>query len=109
MRPQLWHIIVLLVVILLVFGASRLPDIARNLGKSAKVLKEEIKDLRDDEPVPPAQQPPVQQGYQAPNPTAGYGDQAGPYSPGGTTPPGVTSPTPPPSTTPEWPPGTSQR
>lgn len=48
MRLQAWHAIVLLVVILLVFGASRLPDITRNVGKSMKIFKEEVKDLRDD-------------------------------------------------------------
>lgn len=57
MRIQLWHILVLLLVVMLLFGANRLPDIARNLGKSAKVLKEEIKDLREDDdkdkPAPP--------------------------------------------------------
>jgi sec-independent protein translocase protein TatA len=48
MRPQAWHIILLLVVILLVFGASKLPDITRNVGRSMKIFKEEVKDLRDD-------------------------------------------------------------
>lgn len=48
MRPQAWQLIVLLVVILLVFGASRLPDITRNVGKSLKIFKQEVKELRDD-------------------------------------------------------------
>ncbi|GAB2982125.1 MAG TPA: twin-arginine translocase TatA/TatE family subunit [Actinotalea caeni] len=48
MRPQAWHLIVLLVVILLVFGASKLPDITRNVGRSMKIFKEEVRDLRDD-------------------------------------------------------------
>ncbi|GAB2624630.1 Sec-independent protein translocase subunit TatA [Pseudactinotalea suaedae] len=48
MRLQAWHAIVLLVVILLVFGASRLPDITRNVGRSMKIFKEEVRDLRDD-------------------------------------------------------------
>ena len=42
------HIVVLLVLILLVFGANRLPDIARSVGQSMKVFKKEVKDLRDD-------------------------------------------------------------
>lgn len=45
---QPWHIAVLLVVLLVVFGASKLPDLARNLGKSAKILKQEIRELSDD-------------------------------------------------------------
>lgn len=48
MKPQAWHLIVLLVVILIVFGASKLPDITRNVGKSMKIFKEEVKDLRED-------------------------------------------------------------
>lgn len=48
MRIQGWHIIVLLVVILLLFGANRLPDLARSVGQSLKIFKNEVKDLRDD-------------------------------------------------------------
>jgi sec-independent protein translocase protein TatA len=43
-----WHIIVLLVVILLLFGAKRLPDLARSVGQSLKIFKSEVKDLTDD-------------------------------------------------------------
>ncbi|EPD30479.1 twin-arginine translocase TatA/TatE family subunit [Gleimia europaea] len=43
------HIIVLLIILIIVFGASKLPDIAKNLGKSAKVLKKEMKELTEDE------------------------------------------------------------
>lgn len=49
MRPEPIHIIILLVVILLVFGAPKLPMIAKNVGKSLKIFKSEIKDLRDDD------------------------------------------------------------
>jgi len=42
-----WHILVLLVVILLLFGAPKLPEFARNLGKSLNILKEETQNLRD--------------------------------------------------------------
>lgn len=47
MRPV--HILILLLVLIIVFGASKLPDIARNIGKSAKVLKSELSDLSEDE------------------------------------------------------------
>ncbi|MDO5034073.1 MAG: twin-arginine translocase TatA/TatE family subunit [Actinomycetaceae bacterium] len=42
------HIIVLLIILILVFGASKLPEIAKNIGKSAKVLKKEMKELTED-------------------------------------------------------------
>lgn len=44
-----WHIIVLIIVLLIVFGASKLPDIAKNLGKSAKIMKKEMRELTEDE------------------------------------------------------------
>ncbi len=43
---ELPHLITLLFIILLIFGASRLPDIARNLGKSAKIIKDDLNELR---------------------------------------------------------------
>lgn len=49
MRPEPIHIIILLVVILLIFGAPKLPMIAKNLGKSMKIFKSEVKDLRNDD------------------------------------------------------------
>jgi sec-independent protein translocase protein TatA len=60
-------------VIILLFGARKLPEMARSLGKSAKAFKEETKGMRggdDDEadkPVPPVQQP-VQQQLPEPQP-----------------------------------------
>ena len=53
MRFQIWHFIVLLVVIVLIFGVNKLPQLAKSLGQSAKVLKKEMKELQDD--VPPEQ------------------------------------------------------
>lgn len=57
-----WHIIVLIVVLLIVFGSAKLPDIARSLGQSAKVMKKELRDLQDDDD--PKQLPPSQAGPQ---------------------------------------------
>lgn len=48
MRFQAWHIIVLVIVILLVFGSAKLPDIASSIGKSLKVFKKEITELKED-------------------------------------------------------------
>ncbi len=47
LRP--WHILVLLVVILLLFGAKRLPDLAKSVGESLMIFKNELKDLTDDD------------------------------------------------------------
>ena len=43
------HIVVLLVVVLLLFGAPKLPELARSIGKSLHILKDEAKSLTSDE------------------------------------------------------------
>lgn len=43
------ELIIILVVVLLLFGASRLPKLARSLGESAKELKAGMGDDTDDE------------------------------------------------------------
>ena len=52
MKP--WHVAVLVIVVLLLFGAKRLPDLAKSVGQSLKIFKKEIKELQeDDTPVAP--------------------------------------------------------
>ncbi|GAA1227673.1 Sec-independent protein translocase subunit TatA [Prauserella halophila] len=45
---QPWHLIILVLVVVVLFGAKRLPDAARSVGKSMKVFKAETKDMRGD-------------------------------------------------------------
>nr|WP_216378313.1 twin-arginine translocase TatA/TatE family subunit [Arcanobacterium phocae] len=45
------HVLVVIIVLIIIFGASKLPTIAKSIGQSAKVLKKEMKELQDD--VPP--------------------------------------------------------
>lgn len=47
LRGSEWLII--LVVVVLLFGAKRLPDAARGLGRSLRVFRSEVKGLSDDE------------------------------------------------------------
>ena len=44
-----WHIIIFVVVLVLLFGAKRLPDAARSLGRSLRIMKAETKGLIDDD------------------------------------------------------------
>ncbi len=46
------ELILILVVILLLFGAKRLPDTARSLGRSMRIFKAETKNLNDDPDAP---------------------------------------------------------
>ncbi|HEY6493414.1 MAG TPA: Sec-independent protein translocase subunit TatA [Trebonia sp.] len=45
-----WKILIIAVLIIVLFGARKLPDAARSLGKSMRILKTEVQGLHDDEP-----------------------------------------------------------
>ena len=45
------EVILILVVILLIFGAARLPEIGKALGKGIKEFKKEVKDIGGDDNV----------------------------------------------------------
>ena len=80
-----WHIAIFIVVLVLLFGAKRLPDAARSLGRSLRIIKAETKGLVDDDNVaekaepqysrqplqPDSIQQPGQPGYQQ-APPPGY-------------------------------------
>jgi len=44
-----WHIILVVVVLILLFGAKRLPDAARSLGRSLRIIKAETQGLINDD------------------------------------------------------------
>lgn len=47
------HLLIVLAVILLLFGATKLPALAKSVGQSARVFKNEMKEMkRDDEAAP---------------------------------------------------------
>jgi sec-independent protein translocase protein TatA len=54
-----WHLLILAAVFVLLFGAKKLPDAARSMGKSLRIFKTEIKGLHDDDQAKPGQQPPA--------------------------------------------------
>jgi sec-independent protein translocase protein TatA len=43
------EIILILVVLVLLFGAKRLPDAARSLGRSMRIFKSEVKEMKHDD------------------------------------------------------------
>src|ERR1700712_4123691 len=49
---QPWHIILVVVVFLLLFGGKKLPDAARGLGRSLRILKSEVSAMHDDDAKP---------------------------------------------------------
>jgi sec-independent protein translocase protein TatA len=52
-----WHFLVILLVILLLFGAAKLPALAKSLGQSARVFKGEIKEMKKDDAADDATAP----------------------------------------------------
>jgi len=55
-----WHLLIVLAVILLLFGAAKLPALARSVGQSARILRGEMKtDPAAPAPAPVAVAPPV--------------------------------------------------
>jgi sec-independent protein translocase protein TatA len=47
--PGGWELILVVLVIMVLFGAKRLPDASRSLGRSLRIFKAETKGLRDDD------------------------------------------------------------
>lgn len=43
-----WEIIVIVLVILIFFGAKKIPELAQGIGKGMKEFKKAIKDVEDD-------------------------------------------------------------
>ena len=46
------HILLLLLVLVILFGAKRLPDSARSLGKSMRIFKGEMKEMKEESKDP---------------------------------------------------------
>ncbi|WP_299305243.1 Sec-independent protein translocase subunit TatA [uncultured Brachybacterium sp.] len=44
-----WAIVLLIVLVILLFGANKLPGLARNMGKSMRIFKSEVEELRGEE------------------------------------------------------------
>ncbi len=96
-----WHWAIVLIVLVLLFGSTRLPGAARGLGRSLRIFKSEMREMtsddtpRKDDPAPapqalPAQPPapqvdPAAQVNAAAQPTPQQ--QAAPQSPQAQTPP----------------------
>ncbi len=53
-----WKILIIALVLIILFGGKKMPDAARSLGRSMRILKAEVSDLHHDpeeEKVPEAQ------------------------------------------------------
>ena len=46
-----WHLLVLAVVFVILFGSKRLPDSARSLGRSLRIFKSEVREMNKEDSV----------------------------------------------------------
>jgi sec-independent protein translocase protein TatA len=52
-----WHLLIVVAVGVILFGAKRLPDSARSIGRSMRIFKAEMTDARHDAEIAPAPRP----------------------------------------------------
>ena len=65
-----WEILIIFVVILLIFGAKRIPEMAQGLGKGIREFRTAMRDVQDEIDVnPPPANPPANPPAQAPTQT----------------------------------------
>jgi sec-independent protein translocase protein TatA len=43
-----WHIVAIVLVVLVLFGATKLPIFAKGLGQSIKIFRKEMTDVQED-------------------------------------------------------------
>ena len=51
------EILIILAIVLLLFGANKLPDLARSMGRSARIFKSEVKEMRREDAEGQPEQP----------------------------------------------------
>ncbi len=43
-----WHLLIILAVVLLMFGAPKLPGLAKSVGQSMRIFKSEVRTMKDE-------------------------------------------------------------
>ncbi|MFT4186069.1 MAG: Sec-independent protein translocase subunit TatA [Micrococcaceae bacterium] len=49
MRLSMTHLLIIIAIALIIFGAPRLPGIARSMGQSLRVFKSEVRQMKDED------------------------------------------------------------
>lgn len=50
-----WDLVIILVIVMLLFGSTKLPELARGMGRSIRIFKSEMAEDKDDSAAEPAQ------------------------------------------------------
>jgi len=66
---SIWHILILIAVVTLMFGTKRIPEIGASIGKGIQAFKRGLQDAGNaiEEPPPPPPPTPSQQPKSVPN------------------------------------------
>jgi sec-independent protein translocase protein TatA len=77
-----WELLLILLVLLLVFGAKRLPEMGRSMGKGMREFKDAVTGM-DDKSPPAASPPPAElsSASSTPDDESGSGEKAGEKKP----------------------------
>lgn len=86
MRLEGWHIVIIIVIAILLFGAPKLPGLARSVGQSLRIFKSEVRQMKDENTSSSADGDPVEgrvvnnpgQATPQPGPAAGHTPPSGP-------------------------------
>ena len=52
MRPGIWQIVLVIVLLFILFGSNKIPDMMKNLAGGINVFKKELKDDKKQEAAP---------------------------------------------------------
>ncbi len=48
-----WHLLIILAVVLLIFGATRLPALAKGVGQATRIFRSEMRSADHESDTPP--------------------------------------------------------
>ncbi|GAA2265273.1 hypothetical protein GCM10010145_43070 [Streptomyces ruber] len=47
-----WHLLIVAIVVIVLFGSKKLPEAARGLGRSVRILRSEARAMKEDDAAP---------------------------------------------------------
>lgn len=80
MKIEGWHFVIVIALALLLFGAPRLPGLARSAGQSLRIFRSEVRQMKDENPAP-APETPAPAAPAAPPAPAAYSAPPAPAAP----------------------------
>ena len=70
-----WKVLILVLLLVVLFGAKKLPGAAKSLGQSMRIFKSELQQMHDDQPEATTASAPVEPAAQIAAPATPAADQ----------------------------------